>query len=284
MKKNILVLAALFAATGLIIKSSYSKDDGIAGRTTAPSELTCLPSCHTGNTLNAVGGSFTVTCPTMPGWAYTPGQTYPLEITVSRTGINLYGFALEALTATGTNAGSFIHVNPTETWTRAATINGVSRNAATHKKNGGIGTGTKTFLIDWVAPTTNAGPVTFYACGNAANGNGSSSGDFIYTLMQPLTVSTAGIGSPDEVLTGVNIFPNPVAAVFNVSLNIVEKEPVKIEVYNLAGQYQELLLNKVEQPGKHSYTFDIENRYATGLYLIKIASGNKVTYKKVFFI
>lgn len=283
MKRNLLTLLALSAATGLIIKSSYSKEDGIAGRTTAPSELTCLPSCHTGNTLNATGGSFSVTCPTMPGWAYTPGQTYQIEITVSRTGINLYGFALEALTATGTNAGSFIHVNPAQTWTRAAAINGVSRNAATHKKNGGVGTGTKTFLIDWVAPATNIGVVTFYACGNAANGNGTSSGDFIYTLTQPLTVSTASIDSPDEVLTGVNIFPNPVASVFNVSLNLTEKEPLKIEVYNLAGQYQELLLNKEEQPGKHNYTFDVQKRYAAGLYLLKVSAGNKVMYKKVYF-
>lgn len=283
MKRNILATLAILATTGLIIKSSYSKDDGIAGRTTAPGEQTCLPSCHTGNVLNATGGSITVTCPTMPGWAYTPGQTYLVEVTVARTGVNLYGFALEALTANGTNAGSFIHVNPTETWTKSATVSGVSRNAATHKLNGGIGTGTKTFSINWVAPATNVGPVTFYVCGNAANGNGTASGDFIYTKTQPLTVSTASISSPDEVLNGVNVFPNPAASLFNVSFNTTEKEPVKVEVYNISGQFQELLLNTEEQPGKHTYTFDVQKRYAAGLYLLKVAAGNKISYKKVYF-
>ncbi len=38
-----------------------------------------------------------------------------------------------------------------------------------------------TFQFDWTPPATNVGPITFYAAGNAANGNGTSAGDFIYT-------------------------------------------------------------------------------------------------------
>ncbi|MBW3624913.1 MAG: hypothetical protein KY468_16045, partial [Armatimonadetes bacterium] len=38
-----------------------------------------------------------------------------------------------------------------------------------------------TWSFQWTAPPQGSGNVTFYAAGNAANGNSSASGDFIYT-------------------------------------------------------------------------------------------------------
>ena len=69
--------------------------------------------------------------------------------------------------------------------TSAGTRNGTKNGAA--------------FQFDWTPPASNAGPVTFYVAGNAANGDGTSAGDHIYTSsvqLNPLTpaapVVTAG--------------------------------------------------------------------------------------------
>lgn len=280
------LLTTFFAAgiVALIIKDSYSSNNGIAGRTGSTGETTCLTSgCHTGNVLNATGGSIVISSPDLVGFAYTPGQTYTINVTVSRTGVNLYGLAFEALRTTGANAGSFIHTMTTQTWSKSATVSGNSRTAVTHKLNGGVGTGTKTFTFNWVAPATNVGNVTFYAAGNAANGTNTTAGDFIYTATQLVIPNTAGINSQSALLENVSVFPNPVSSVFNVSFSTEEKTPVKIEVYNLAGKFQELLLIKDEMPGNHNYTFNVEHHYASGLYLIKTTAGAKTSVKKVYF-
>src|SRR5215831_20537997 len=57
---------------------------------------TCASGCHTGNPVNAAGGSVTIDgLPTSTGW--TPGQTYPLTITIQRPGQRLFGFQLSAV-------------------------------------------------------------------------------------------------------------------------------------------------------------------------------------------
>src|SRR2546425_10634130 len=68
---------------------------------------TCSVSgCHTGNPVNAAGGSVTISgLPTSTGW--TPGQTYPLTVTIQRTGQRLFGFQLSAVAdATNQQAGT----------------------------------------------------------------------------------------------------------------------------------------------------------------------------------
>ena len=53
-------------------------------------------------------------------------------------------------------------------------------------------TGGVTFEFDWMPPATNQGAVTLYVAGNAANGNGSPSGDHIYTSQLTLSATDAG--------------------------------------------------------------------------------------------
>src|SRR5215468_12415101 len=68
---------------------------------------TCAVSgCHTGNPVNAAGGSVTIVgLPSSTGW--TPGQTYPLSITIQRPGQRRFGFQLSAVSdATNQQAGT----------------------------------------------------------------------------------------------------------------------------------------------------------------------------------
>lgn len=281
--KLLITLLMLTAISAIVIKDGFSKKDGIEGRVGSAGETTCLTSgCHTGNALNATGGSIVISSPDLNNFVYTPGVTYTINVTVSKTGVGLFGFAMEALRSTGANAGSFVHTFPTQTQSKTATANG--RTSATHLLNAGLSTNSKTFTFNWVAPATNVGTVTFYAGGNAANNNGTAAGDFIYTTSQLVhdSATVSGISQPVSVLEGVNIFPNPVSSVLGISLNTIEKENVKIELYNLAGQFQDLLLVEPETAGIHKYSFDVSQRYS-GLYLLKVTAGSKISVKKVYF-
>lgn len=55
--------------------------------------------------------------------------------------------------------------------------------------------------VDWIAPPKGARAVTFYSAGNAANGNGSSSGDYIYTASAISTENHPPVATDDTVTT-----------------------------------------------------------------------------------
>lgn len=148
-------------------------------KTQAPGEGVCTD-CHGGHVVNpdALGS---VTIDGVPT-SYMPGQTYPLTVTVTRTGQQRWGFELTSLKASdNTMAGTLTLVN---TITRIVTLN--SRNYIEQTTvNGGDGTfsgqANGSWDFNWTAPAAGAGSVTFYAAGNAADGSGTTTGDFIYT-------------------------------------------------------------------------------------------------------
>src|SRR5437867_2871758 len=67
--------------------------------------------CHDGNPLNAPGGSVTLSGLPPEGW--TPGQTYPLSVTIQRTNAKVFGFQLSAVAdATNQRAGTLAAGGP----------------------------------------------------------------------------------------------------------------------------------------------------------------------------
>jgi hypothetical protein len=176
----------------------------------------------------------------MPSWQYTPGATYTMSVTVARTGNSLFGFGIEALTAAGQNAGSFVITNSAKTQIKTATVNNVSRKNVVHQKNAGTGNGSHTFSFDWTAPSTNVGTVTFYFVGNAANGNGGTSNDYIYSGLQTATPSSTSIG---EVSNNSNIEIQYTGA--NNTLNIGGlKEAATVTIMDINGNIQ--MIHKVK--------------------------------------
>ena len=274
---TLLVVAASF----IIIKDGFTSPTGIANKTNAPGETNCTVGCHNSFALNSGGGSIVINCPTLVGWTYTPGVTYPISVTVSKTGVNKYGFNFEALQSTGANAGTLVITNATETKTLSGNIAGNLRTTVTHKAVANS-TGTHTFNFNWIAPATSVGNVTFYTAGNCANGNNNTSGDYIYTASQVVTPSTAGIADYAGEVQNLIVFPNPVADFVNVHFSNNKSQAVKIELFDLNGRFQELLLNDVENAGIKLFRFNFTERYSTGVYLLKVMAGDNVSYKKIY--
>lgn len=185
LKRISLLLVVLFA--GLIaVEQAYTNSGGPpAGHTGAPGESTCI-SCHGGSSLNpgnairtlVFNGNASLT-------SYVPGTTYTVVYTVSNPATTVFGFQMIAKRANGTNAGTFVATSPTQTQLVSGylqqTFSGSQANPA----------GSKSWSFSWTAPSAGAGTVSFYVATNVANGNGSDSGDEIYTNVFTLSEAAA---------------------------------------------------------------------------------------------
>lgn len=164
---------AVLVCGSLVIGHSTGPPEAVTG---APGETLCTD-CHLGNTVNTPGGSLTITPSAMQ---YTPGETLGVVVNLSKTGQLRWGFELTALDGSGNSAGTLLD---TSIYTQLLSgVNGrqyIEHTAlGTYEGIAGVSPGWG-FL--WVAPPVDAGPVTLYAAGNAANDDQFNTGDFIYT-------------------------------------------------------------------------------------------------------
>jgi uncharacterized protein (TIGR03437 family) len=117
---------------------------------------------------------------------YTPGVKQTLTVTVYHPTQKRWGFQLIARLASDETmqAGTFSvndQVRVRCTNTQDAPCDGAPEYAE-HNDAQFTDTGAGyTFKIDWTPPATNVGDIHFYAAGNAANGDGTFNGDYIYT-------------------------------------------------------------------------------------------------------
>jgi hypothetical protein len=271
MKKNITL--ALAAVTIVFMSFDIMDDNGRAGATGSPSENTCNQTgCHNSFTINTGGGSVTIACPTLTNWSYVPGQTYTINVTVAKTGQKLFGLGFEALTSAGANAGTL--TAGTGTVLKSATIGGNSRTSVTHAKNGGSSTDTHTFTFTWKAPATDIGKITFYCAGNAANANGSVTGDYIYTTSHVVTSpSTVGIAEQVAFSKQISIYPNPATDQLQIMNASSQSEPMNVSIIDLRGA----LISSKE--GVRSNEAIEVNDLKAGLYSLRIETAGKVAVK-----
>jgi hypothetical protein len=148
-----------------------------------PAEATCNDvGCHSGNPLNS-GGTLEILGAPSP---YTPGTSYPITVRLTSTANQSFpnrrwGFQLTAVRLSdGQGAGSL----------SAPTLLVLNGNGSTASRQY-VSHDADTFMqgasspvewtFTWTAPAQDRGAIGFYAAGNAANGNLSSLGDFIYT-------------------------------------------------------------------------------------------------------
>lgn len=169
MKKFYAYLLVLALPATLLLYSYVSGSPG--GKTGSPGDngATCTD-CHTGT---AQTQSNWITS-TIPAEGYTPGQTYQITATGIHSGVVKFGFELTAEDIFGSKSGIFAVIDPNRT--RLANAG----KSVTHQSAGTTPTGNSNiWTVNWTAPTS--GTVRFYAAFNAANGNGTTSGDVIYT-------------------------------------------------------------------------------------------------------
>jgi FG-GAP-like repeat len=196
MKKIKILCLIVFALLTAVVMTSSSRITGKtlafssgppAAESGAPNETTCAVCHDSGGTPT---GQFSVTAPAN----YNPGQTYTIIVrhTSSDNTRMRWGFQLTTLTTAG---DAFVGtLTPGSELTQVISSSGNGRSYIEHTLAGSFGgsTGGAQWTFSWTAPSSNVGPIRFYAAGNQANNDGTTEGDQIYTataLSNPITAT-----------------------------------------------------------------------------------------------
>ncbi len=146
----------------------------VAARTGDFGEQNCT-ACHTGNSLNAAGGTFTISG--VPA-IYTPGNVYTITVSIQKSGQARWGFQLAVRAVSNSQQAGTLAAKDGNT--QILTGSGIQYIQQTTAGTF-AGTNSGTWTFEWTAPSPAVGAVRFGAAGNAANNNNANSGDFIYT-------------------------------------------------------------------------------------------------------
>jgi uncharacterized protein (TIGR03437 family) len=198
LKLSLIVLAALVMALHLCAGRTVSAyvSGPPASHTGAPGESTCIE-CHNSFGLNSGAGTLSITG--LPA-TYSPNQEITITVTLTHASRARYGFQLTALDSAGKQAGTLVITDSSRMLLTTGFIGVNERSYIEHNLDGTLPAAPSQgrWTFKWIAPAASAGAVTFYAAGNAANGNANSTDDFIYTTSAsispalPAVVSVSG--------------------------------------------------------------------------------------------
>ncbi|MBI1765822.1 MAG: hypothetical protein HYR56_30830 [Acidobacteria bacterium] len=199
LKLSLICTFVMLAAIGWHNQRARASSSGPpASHTGAPSEPTCaISGCH-GFTTNDGPGTLTLTG--LPELGYALNEQYDVTVTLTQAQRALYGFEMTAIDANGRAAGQWDNLEPRRIDLVNNRVGANTRVYAGHTQAGTApnGPNQSSWVLRWKAPATNIGRVTFYVVGNAANGNGATSGDFIYTINRSIPFFVA---APQAVAT-----------------------------------------------------------------------------------
>lgn len=270
----VFISVIFITTTAFVLKVSTGKA-GYAGNPGAPN----CSHCHfngTGETVTTISSS-----PSFIGNQYIPNQTYTINVTVSSTTLNHFGFDCVVLNDTlsgALNAGTVSGISSESKILNAgSTVEAVQINTAA-----GLGSpSTKTFMFLWTAPSS--GLVAFYASGLAVDNNGNyGNGDLVDTANLVLSdTSSTGIKTITEVSTGLSVFPNPSIDQITLEYSLLIGGKTRASIYNLQGKELGLLFNEQQIIGKHTKTVFLPNGISSGFYIVKLSVNGKQIAQKM---
>lgn len=184
-------VTAFYIFTEKYEKVLASSSGPSASRTNAPGENNCT-ACHTDFPVNSGSGSVSISG--IPA-NYLPNQAISITVRTSQADAVIYGFQMTAIDSSGKKIGTY--TLPSQTPSQMKIIEGLvggnQRDYIEHTVDGIIPTqnGFKSWTFTWNAPAQRVGKINFYAAGNAANSDGRTSGDYIYTTSKVALSGTA---------------------------------------------------------------------------------------------
>ena len=142
--------------------------------------------CHRTFDLNSGQGSVRIMGLPL---AWSPGESYALQVVVSDPAAIRFGFEFSATAANGDQAGELIAGADGRTRVISGDVNGKTVQFIEHTSAGSTIGSSNVFQFTYRAPTdTSFGNIRFNVAGNAANGNGANTGDNIYATEMSVPV------------------------------------------------------------------------------------------------
>lgn len=233
-----------------------------AGVTGAPGEETCgRNGCHATNP-NTGGATINIGLDT-DATAYLPGTTHNIYISIDNPKEAMRnGFEMVALDAQNNNVGEWIVSGE---YLQAKSSN--DRNYITHSEDGSILTAWK---IDWKAPASNVGTVTFYAAVNDADDNGGRTGDDIYTKSLSVSAEVASAVATLSSLAEIMVYPNPIQSQINLQLSLTESTALTGDLINTIGQSVGQLFDQTLPKGETNLSLPISAGLTAGQYFLQL--------------
>jgi len=191
---------------GAVASLGYSNGppDHMAGD--PPDEYDCTV-CHSNFPVNSGDGILSLEG--VPA-GYSPGASYLLTVRLTDPGQSRWGFEVTALDPDGNEGG--VLVATSDSVQVSGDPSDGERDYLKHTLLGTRpGTASGRWLVGWDAPPVDVGPVTFYLAGNATNDNGSTAGDYVYTVVAT-TDGTVGVAPVAAVAPTLRAIPNPLRA------------------------------------------------------------------------
>lgn len=270
--KKIQLLSIIFllaAAISLMSNAGGRATKGNEDATGSPlSNRTCAAAgCHSSNSFS-VNLNLVVKDPDGNSVEkYKPGITYDVTLTNIASGSpSGYGFQMVSLLSDNTGINEWTTL---DNLSQTATIG--SRTYVEHTSVNP----SNTVNLKWTAPMEGSGDVTFYAVGNAVNGNGNTSGDGVGTTSFSITEDlTSSIN--ETRINSFNISPNP--ATDFIRINAAYFSIANYSIINVQGQT--MLSGTLENQTK---TIDVSH-LNTGLYIINlldVATKNNLTQRLI---
>jgi hypothetical protein len=184
-KKTIVFIFLAISILFIAFIPERSSSGSPASHTGAPNEKTCAASgCHDDNKINT-GTAQLCICFGNEEKQYVVGQTYSMKVKIMDPKVNRFGFQLLALDSKNNNAGSFKIIDSIRT---KLTFNDAvqalkNRSYVTYTFSGTDAaiSGESEWTVNWKAPSTAVGTITFYAAAVSANDDMSDKGDHSYT-------------------------------------------------------------------------------------------------------
>jgi len=282
--RNIYILLALLSLGYIFVSTSAGRADATNwGNTGAPgdqtlgngSPRTCI-SCHSGGNIEVDLG---IDIQNLDGSAlennsYVPGATYNMSVTITASSgtPSGYGFQMVALTDADeqeVNTWS----NPSAN-TEIAFANNTGRTYVEQTST----SSSNTFTMDWQAPESGKGDVTFYSCGNGVNGNIGTTGDgaacSTLTLTEAATNSVTNLNSDALRL---ELSPNPAMDQLQVAIDTQLNDDFQLNILNMNGQ----LVSRQVWPSTTNAKVNLDvSQFTSGMYFIQITNASYSTTSK----
>jgi len=240
-------------------------------RTGAPGEFTCANTCHTGN-LNTGPGIINFS---LEGKMYRADSVITISVEINDSTKSRFGFQLTALDGNDNKAGEFT-IGP-----KTSISTGLGREYISHQN----ANGTKSWQFNWTAPNTNVGALTFYLAMNAANNNGTTSGDNIYTkefIIDP--TSPVSLKEFYSEKMEIDIFPNPVQSFFSVSFPNHAPSITSIQLFDLNGKLAQQFEVNQQSTNNKTTEYNLDEKISSGLFILKLEMINGIFVKKILII
>jgi hypothetical protein len=271
--KNFLWMSLLLPA--LAFSYSGGPPNGLTG---APGEGNCTQ-CHAGNALNSGNGSLSIDGPSF----YTPGEVYTITVSLQDAGQSRWGFEFTPL-----NKGTLAVTDAATTQSSSAGSNHYIKHTSAGTFDN-TGNGPVSWSFAWTAPATDEGEISFYASGNAANSNNSTSGDFIYTTSFVSSPATGLEPAPQPASFALlSVVPNPFNPSAEIRYQLNQAGDVRLDVYDLAGRQVARLVDGTQGAGQHSARWNGQTAAgqaaAAGLYLARLEHNGQAQVTRMLLV